>query len=283
MEEFEKSLLAIDDEWRERFRPVLDNMQVENIPSLAVSVRQHQQFEDLRLPDKVELTPADCRVIYPLLFGSHHVVFAIQFTDGLRLALKIPASGRHDQFDENAARALTSEALTMKLLKRETTIPILEVYSFDASFDNCINCPFILMEFMTGVPLYNYWFGEGASKELLEQRRTLTLQDLAAAMVQLNKFTYTLGGELTFGGDCNPTGIGPMRALDMSAILERMETDDPDESPIFCEVGPFTDPKSFFLCMLDRRLQPPAADPLSGDVQTFAVIYRLDPYPCRHR
>jgi hypothetical protein len=43
----------------------------------------------------------------------------------------------------------------------------------------------------------------------------------------------------------------------MLAILKRMETDHPYESPIFCEGGPFADPKSFLLCMLDRR-QPPA-------------------------
>jgi predicted Ser/Thr protein kinase len=254
METLEKSLLAIDDEWRENaaiFRPVLDNMQVENIPFLAVSVRQHQQFKDLRLPDEVELTAADCSVVYPLLFGSYHIVFTLEFTDGLRWALKIPASGLRDRFDENAARALTSEALVMQLLKRETTIPVPEVYSFDTSFDNCINCPFILMEFMAGIPVYDCWFDKEASEELVEQRRTRTLQDLAAAMVQLNKFTYTLGGEPTFDEDGNSTGIGPLRAVDMSAMLERMESDDPDESPIFCEVGPFTDQKSFLLCMLD--------------------------------
>ncbi|KAN0070667.1 serine/threonine protein kinase, partial [Elaphomyces granulatus] len=259
MEALEKSLLAIGDECERAaiFRPVLDNMQVGNIPFLAVSVRQRQQLKDLHL---VELTAADCSVVYPLLFGSHHIVFALEFTDGLRWALKIPASGHRDQFDENAARALTSEALTMQLLKRETTIPIPEIYSFDASFDNCINCPFILMEFMSGIPLYDCWFDKEASEELVEQRRARTLQDLAAAMIQLNKFTYTLGGEPTFDEDGNPTGIGPLRAVDVSAMLDRMETDDPDdpdESPIFCEVGPFTDPKSFLLCMLDRREPPP--------------------------
>jgi hypothetical protein len=52
MEEFEKSLLAIDDEWRERFRPVLDNMQVENILSLAVSVANTSNSKISACPTK---------------------------------------------------------------------------------------------------------------------------------------------------------------------------------------------------------------------------------------
>jgi aminoglycoside phosphotransferase (APT) family kinase protein len=71
----------------------------------------------------------------------------------------------------------------MQLLKRETTIPVPEVYSFDASFDNPIDCPFILMEFVAGIPLRDCWFDKGASKALVAERRARTLQDLAVAMV----------------------------------------------------------------------------------------------------
>ena len=70
-------------------------------------------------------------------------------------------------------------------------------------------------------------------------------------MVQLNKFTYAWGGGLIFDKDGNPTGIGPLRKVDLSAQLERMVTDDPEESAIFCELGPSADLKSFLLCMLD--------------------------------
>ncbi|KAN0073284.1 hypothetical protein V8E54_008504, partial [Elaphomyces granulatus] len=148
------------------------------------------------------------------LYGSYHIVFPLEFTDGLRWALKIPATaGYRDKFDEFAARTLTSEALTLQLLKRETTIPVPEVYSFDASFNNPINCPFILMEFIVGIPLRDCWFDKGAPKAVVAERRARTLQDLAAAMVQMNKFTYTLGGSPTFDEDGNPIGIGPLILL----------------------------------------------------------------------
>jgi len=51
MEEFEKSLLASDDEWCEKaaiFSPVLNLMKVE----YNIFFSPHQQFRDLRLPTK---------------------------------------------------------------------------------------------------------------------------------------------------------------------------------------------------------------------------------------
>ena len=125
----------------------------------------------------------NCSILFPPLYGSYHIVFVLNFADGLRWALKLPATGHPDRFDETAARALTSEALTMRLLKRQTTVPVPEVYSFDASFDNDINCPFILMEFIAGIPLYDCWFDKEASKVSVEQRRARTLQDIAAVML----------------------------------------------------------------------------------------------------
>ncbi|KAN0068683.1 hypothetical protein V8E54_013407 [Elaphomyces granulatus] len=236
-----------DDEFGERtatFQPVLNNIRVEKLPISASSVRQHLIEND---------EDDDCSITYPLLYGAEHMIFPLEFTDGLRWALKIPAAGHHDKFNEFAARALTSEALILQLLKRETTIPVPEVYSFDASFDNPINCPFILMEFIVGIPLGDCWFDKGASKALVAERRARTLQDLAAAMVQMNKFIYTLGGSPTFDEDGNLTGIGPWTQL--------TETDDPENPDKFSkELGPFTDQKSFLLCLLDGHEPPPPSN-----------------------
>ena len=49
-----------------------------------------------------------------------------------------------------------------------------------------------------------------------------------------------------------------MSMIDESAMLQR-GIDDPDESTIYCELGPFNDPKAFLLCNLDRRESPPDA------------------------
>jgi hypothetical protein len=269
-----KHLIDNDEDGEETsiFQPVLDNIRFEKLPILLLSVRKLRQFKDLRSPDGVELTTDDCSITYPLLYGSYHIVFPLEFTDGLRWALTIPAAGHRDKFDESAARALTSEALTLQLLKRETTIPVPEVYSFDTSFDNC---PFILMEFMVGIPLNDCWFDKGASKALVAERRARTLLDLAAAMVQMNKFTYTLGGSPTYDEDGNPTGIGPLIPL--------TETDDPEDpenpyrSNTECEeFGPFTDQKSFLLCYLDGH-EPPHLITLVGGCTNFCGFLSTGP------
>lgn len=243
------------DEGINAFAPILTSIHLDRLPLLATSVRELKQKSE---NFKSELNNSmNCSVLSPPLVGSYHILFCIKFGDGVQWILKVPARGHRDQFDESDAKALTSEALTMQLIKRETTIPIPEVYSFNASTHNDLGCPFILMEYIEAVQLYEIWFDESSSKAVMEQRRARILQDLAAAVVQLNQFAYRQGGRLLFDDKGNPTSVGPMRKLDVSSMLDRQRTGDLDQSFIFCELGPFTDSKAFLLCMLDRRLPPP--------------------------
>lgn len=71
----------------------------------------------------------------------------------------------------------------MRLIKRETTVPIPEVYSFNTSTHNNLGCPFILMEYIEAVPLHEIWFEESSSTAVIEPRQAQILQDLAAAVV----------------------------------------------------------------------------------------------------
>lgn len=144
----------------------------------------------------------------------------------------------------------------MRLIKRETTVPTPEVCFFNASTHNDLGCPFILMEYIEAVPLHEIWFKESSSTAVIEPRRAQILQDLAAAVVQLNQFTYRKGGRLLFDNNGNPTSVGTMRKLGLSSMLDQQRTSNLDEFFVFCEVGPFTDWKEFLLCMLDRRLPP---------------------------
>ncbi|MCJ1260926.1 hypothetical protein MMC22_000790 [Lobaria immixta] len=237
------------------FAPIIASIRLDRLPLFATSVRKLEQK-----PIKLETESSnsmDCFILSPPLVGSFHILFRIKFGDGAQWVLKVPATGHPDRFDGSDAKALTSEALTMRLIKRETTVPIPEVYSFNASTHNDLGCPFILMEYIEGVSLYEFWFEEKSSKAVMEQRRARLLQDLAAVVVQLNQFAYRQGGRLLFDEEGNPTSVGPMRKLDVSSMLDRQQTGDLDESFIFCELGPFTDSKAFLLCMLDRRLPPP--------------------------
>ena len=55
----------------------------------------------------------------------------------------------------------------MRLLRLETTIPVPEVYAFDATFGSELRCPSILMESINGIPLHKGWFNGKAAQNLV--------------------------------------------------------------------------------------------------------------------
>jgi hypothetical protein len=244
------------------FKPVLAALQLQHIPSLASAVRAHRTGIS---------TSIECRVVSPPLYGCDHICFPIHFVDDVRWLIKIPATGYRGRFDGITARALASEAQTMQFLKHQTTIPVPEVFQFDASLENELNCPYILMDYINGVALYDIWFDDNTSKDILEQRRVSILQELASNMVQLDKFAYKNGGQLSFNQEQELTNIGPMKFVDESAMLARLKTDDPDETLIFCELGPFEDTTSFFLVMLDRHNPP--SEPFNQGVNKLLRLF----------
>ena len=73
--------------------------------------------------------------------GSYNVVIPINFEDETCWMLKVPANGTPYYFDSAASAALTSEARTMQFLKKNTTMPIPEVFAFDATLTNEVGCP----------------------------------------------------------------------------------------------------------------------------------------------
>lgn len=82
------------------------------------------------------------------------MVFPVIFSDGVQWLFRVPAAGRAGRWDSSAARNLRSEAMTMRLLRQKTSIPVPKVYAFESSLDNDFKCPFILMERMGGEALY---------------------------------------------------------------------------------------------------------------------------------
>lgn len=227
------------------FKPLLEAIKIDQLAPFVSSFRSGGG------------SSKGCQVVAPILYGSHHILFRFTFSDGKQWLLKIPATGYGDNFHDHEARALKSEALTMRLLQRETTIPLPEVYAFDASTKNELGCSFILMEYIDAIPLRDLWFSDTLSPESREQIRSRALQDLARAMAQLGKFSFRLGGALCFDNERHATGVGPMKIVDTQAVLDRMRTDEPEEHQLFYEGGPFSDPKSYFLCVLDRRRLTP--------------------------
>ena len=199
-----------------RFGGILRTLNLEAIPAFASNIRQsgHHTTGIYKCPGNTDLIP--CKIIGSPLCGSFHIVFTLEFEDGVKWMLKISANGHH--FDSVAAAALVSEARTMQLLKNETTIPVPAVYAFDATSSNELNSPFILMERIDGKPLWQGWFDDEIPKARLEHFRIKALQSLAEAMAQLNKFTLNRGGALEFDATGKPVGLRGAKVVDAVAM-----------------------------------------------------------------
>ena len=239
----------------ERFSAVLAQLKHENMASFVSSIRFSNENLDNEDSPPLTIAPSHgCRVLPKPLYGSYNLAYRIVFEDGAQWILKVPANGHHACFDRSAAEALALEAMTMKMIKQTTTIPIPTVHHFDASANNDIGCPYILMDFLRGKPVWQGWFDNEASISTREQFRARSLQTIAAAMVQLSQFKLDRSGSLSFDSDGRPTDVAAARVPDWLAEQDIMHgLANIAEGYPFCEKGPMTDPASSFLFMLNRR------------------------------
>lgn len=185
-------------------------------------------------------------------------------------------------FDDSDARALHSEVLSIRLPHSKTTIPLPEVFAFSDTRENKLNCPFILMEYVEGKPLYDVWFDRTSLKEVVHERRTRFLQRFAAAMKQLGGFSFDKRGSLIFDDQNRPRGIGPTPIVDFPAMIGRLENGIDDDMFIYRELGPFSDTKEYYTAFLDDKKEP-ETDLGRGAIKLVRMLNRLDPRTNRRK
>lgn len=264
-----------DDDEHELFNSVLASIRLDILAEYASNIRKSLAQHSGSFKAAEVGSP---------MFGSYHVLYPLEFDDGVHWLLKVPINGTRDRFCEMDARSIRSEALTMRYLQKRTTIPIPDVFSFSKSCDNELNCPFILMKYIDGKPLYDIWFDKTQPKDIIEARRTKCLQGLVAAMVQLSQFSFEQAGSLSFREldddvDIDPLEIGPLRLIDNSAMLEHINDDDYDGFPIYLEAGPFQDPKGYFTALLDDREKNLTTDFTQGQLILVRMLLGWIPEP----
>ena len=238
-----------DDGPGELFTEIMASIRQENISTLCAAIRtKYESKEYGSTHDTGSVLPT----VEEPIFGAYHALFPVQFHDGIKWILKIPAQGTVTRFDNAASEALVTEATTMMFLRRSTSIPVPEIFAYQATLDNEIGCPFILMKFVDGVSLSDFWFSDTDDRP---SYRTQVLKDIAAAMAQLDRFRYNSSGSLIFDEDGNPKDIGPMRCIDQKATLDRVFADGVDEVCYF-NPGPFSEAGQFYTLHLDNRTDP---------------------------
>jgi len=209
-------------------------------------------------------------------FGSYHVVFPLLLNDFPHWVVKIPGNGTAGQWTEECVSRLISEVKTMKMLKRETTIPVPDVIEFSSITQNSIGCPFIIMSHVSGRSLYDVWFGHhlrGLCFDVVHEHRIRALKGIAMAMVQLGQFTFCHGGRPLYDGDGNLVGSGSVRVWDWRASSpERFE---------YVNVGPWNSTNAYYTSRVDwyPNSNPDAEPVLRGEVELMRKLLGWIPEP----
>lgn len=117
--------------------------------------------------------------------------------DGIKVVLKVPATGWATRWCEQDAIYLRSEALTLRCIhKKGDDLPFVpQMLAYESTFDNEINAPFLLMIHLKGRPAWQVWAfmedSDGPSWPVPHHdRRNNLLSSLAAAMVKLTRVKF---------------------------------------------------------------------------------------------
>lgn len=182
-----------------------------------------------------------CQVI-GRLNGSFNVVYILQFVDGLKYVIRLPALGWGIRWTPTAKKAFESQVLTMHLIRRMTDIPLPEILAFDATQENSLETPYMVISFISGVTVEALWRDETGPTPL-EERRSRILTTTAMAMAQLQNLKFDRIGSLQLNNEPNEKslGIGPCYEWDLPSRHAELQGQGLDVR----EYGPFRTTKEY--------------------------------------
>jgi hypothetical protein len=170
----------------EEFRPLRCRITLETLVPLALRVR------DVGPEVTCEISPDP-------LFGSYNILYRLDFSDTVRWLVKLPVrAGDPGPWTEDDAFMIRSEVCTLRAVKERTAIPVPAVYAHDATFNNEICCPFILMEFLPGTPANRFWKQEHPPSKEGQDKRDRFLRSYAQCVSQLGRLSYNCDGYLDY-------------------------------------------------------------------------------------
>lgn len=122
---------------------------------------------------------ASCTV-EPCMGGSYNVVYEVRFLDGTAWVVRIPCPGSRTSFRTNVIGHLFVASHTSIL------IPKLHAYSLDD--DNALGHPYMIMDFVLGIPLLDVWHDPSWWTGARSKSRTLA--SIARQILQLSSLEF---------------------------------------------------------------------------------------------
>ncbi|KAL8875970.1 MAG: hypothetical protein Q9198_005750 [Flavoplaca austrocitrina] len=111
--------------------------------------------------------------------------------------LRSPRKGDEIVSDDTNLSLLASEAATLKYIGAHSDIPVPEIFAYQASADNDLGIPYILMSKAAGSPLQPAWLSSGTPGSCItEEQRAKILFQLGAITWKLSRLRFSQAGSL---------------------------------------------------------------------------------------
>ncbi|KAM3502001.1 hypothetical protein MY10362_005148 [Beauveria mimosiformis] len=132
-------------------------------------------------------------------FGMNNVVFKITFSDGITWIARICHTSKlaNENFEADR-KSMLSEIATLRTLRRRTTIPVPDVFAFEASASNEFGYPYMLMECLEGKAL-----GNAVARGVPVKHHSHVAKQLAEVLFQLQNVSFDKLGRIWCGESGN--------------------------------------------------------------------------------
>lgn len=208
----------------------------------ATLVRQHVAGPTLSPDD------ASCTMDLDTdMSGTFNTASKFIFGDGVQWLLRLPKDGfSTGKWTATRARHLRNTVELTRFIRRATKVPVPEVFAYGQDHNNPLGCPFVLEEFIDGTSVYDAWKESDVPDEEMHKIKANTIHDVAKAMVDLSRFTFSGIGSPTFT-DGLPTFIKGSSLADVGPFMT---------TGLF-EEGPYGDVESYIKSTLDQETDLP--------------------------
>ena len=192
------------------FRRLIDDfIDLDAFADMALRIRtfillQHGKLKHGWGKKKRRLT---CAIDETPLHGGFNLVYKVMFSDGVRWALRIPGYGNYGE--QEYMDKMNSEYNTMRYIRSKTSIPVPEIFFWDAS-DEELGTAYAFMEWIDGKPLDECWF---EAEWRSEERRLSVLTSIANYMAQLHTLEFDQIGTLRFTDKETPSHVDALMNL----------------------------------------------------------------------
>lgn len=175
-------------------------------PLLAISQGSLVRLAS-RIARRVFQTPISSGKLIRRNCGAYNLVHVVELAD-VTLVVRVPATGWGSGMTATAAQALESQAATMRLIRKTTTVPVPEIYDLDTTANNEIGAPYICMSFLPGRRVSDVWFADSGTLSR-EELRLRILANLSKTMAGFSCLGFDKLGSV-MEDKAGVTFIGPV-------------------------------------------------------------------------